>query len=338
MIDALVTEHQAALLAAEEPAHDTLPRGSIAQARRALAAAFRAAGLATPELDARVLVGHALALDHAALAAQADRALAGLRSRCRGRARGAPARPRTGRAHRWRQGILGSPARRHAATLVPRPETETVVEAALAAIDAAGPRARRSRIADLGTGSGALLLALLHELPHAFGVGTDVSVPALAHGARQCRAAWLSRHGRASWRAISARRWRRRIRSRRVKSALCRKRRHRGAAARSRDTILALRSMAAPTVSAAYRAIAADAAAAQARRPSCAGARRRPGRRGRRAAGGGYSRTVACTERPRGDGPRAGRDCAMNWRHHLAMPGEHFGPDKKALGIRPKTD
>src|SRR5262249_5772294 len=51
-------------------------RMTVGEARRALAARSRAAGLATPELDARVLVGHALALDHAALVTQADRTLA----------------------------------------------------------------------------------------------------------------------------------------------------------------------------------------------------------------------------------------------------------------------
>ena len=72
------------------------------------------------------------------------------------------------------------PLRVDAATLVPRPETETVVEAALAAIDAGGPRSRELRIADLGTGSGALILALLSELPNAFGIATDTSTKALA--------------------------------------------------------------------------------------------------------------------------------------------------------------
>ena len=51
------------------------PRPSVAATRRALAQSFRRHGLATPELDARLLVGHALGLDHAALAAQAARAL-----------------------------------------------------------------------------------------------------------------------------------------------------------------------------------------------------------------------------------------------------------------------
>ena len=62
---------------------------------------------------------------------------------------------------------------------MPRPETETVVEAALAAIDAHGRARAPLRIADLGTGSGALLLALLSELPAAIGVGTDRSLAAL---------------------------------------------------------------------------------------------------------------------------------------------------------------
>jgi release factor glutamine methyltransferase len=74
----------------------------------------------------------------------------------------------------------GLPLRITDATLVPRPETETVVEAALDAIDRDGRRMHHLRIADLGTGSGALLIALLCELPNAHGVGTDVSEEALA--------------------------------------------------------------------------------------------------------------------------------------------------------------
>ena len=62
-------------------------------------------------------------------------------------------------------------------TLVPRPDSEAVVEAALKAI---GRRARPMLLADLGTGSGALLLALLNEIPQAFGIGTDLSLGALA--------------------------------------------------------------------------------------------------------------------------------------------------------------
>jgi release factor glutamine methyltransferase len=153
---------------------------TAAGARGALAQEFRAAGIDSPELDARLLVAHALGLDHAALAA------AGARVLNRGEAEAIAA---LGRRHLAREPvarILGLKEfwsltlRVDAATLVPRPETETVVEAALAALDAAGARSHALRIADLGTGSGALLLALLAELPYAFGVGTDTSLGALA--------------------------------------------------------------------------------------------------------------------------------------------------------------
>jgi release factor glutamine methyltransferase len=78
-----------------------------------------------------------------------------------------------------RKEFWGLPLKVNAETLLPRPETETVVEAALTAIDGTNRRARALRVADLGTGSGALLLALLSELPNAFGVGTDISFAAL---------------------------------------------------------------------------------------------------------------------------------------------------------------
>ena len=152
---------------------------TVADVRRALAATFHAGGLDTPDLDARILVGHALGLDHAALAAAAARrlgvdeenAVAALAHR---RLAGEPVARMVGYKEFW-----SLPLRIDAATLVPRPETETVVEAAIAAIDAGGPRSRELRIADLGTGSGALLLALLSELPNASGIGTDTSFKAL---------------------------------------------------------------------------------------------------------------------------------------------------------------
>jgi release factor glutamine methyltransferase len=70
---------------------------------------------------------------------------------------------------------------------VPRPETETIVEAVLAAIDAAGARRRALRIADLGTGSGALILALLAELPNSTGVATDIDFGALLRARANAR-------------------------------------------------------------------------------------------------------------------------------------------------------
>ncbi|MBX9776432.1 MAG: peptide chain release factor N(5)-glutamine methyltransferase [Xanthobacteraceae bacterium] len=151
---------------------------SIAAARRSLAQQFRNAGLDSPGLDARILVGHALALDHAALAAQADRRLTGVEAdRIAVLARRRLAREPVARIVGTRE-FWGLPIALNADTLVPRPETETIVEAALAALGEA--REKPLRIADLDTGSGALLLALLHELPAAHGVGTDISTAALA--------------------------------------------------------------------------------------------------------------------------------------------------------------
>ena len=149
----------------------------IDAARRHLAREFLSHGLDTPELDARVLVGHALGLDHAALAAQSRRVLTAAEAHAvsalaaRRLAREPVARI-IGHKEFW-----GLRFKLNAETLLPRPETETVVEAALAAVE--NRRSRALRIADLGTGSGALLLALLSELPTASGVGTDISLAAL---------------------------------------------------------------------------------------------------------------------------------------------------------------
>lgn len=153
---------------------------TIAEARRALAEAFRKAGIDSPELDARLLVGHVLGLDHTALAAAPDRALTlqqelAIDAVKQRRLLGEPIAHILGVQEFWSLPLRVTPA-----TLVPRPETETIVESALAAIDESGSRARALRIADLGTGTGALLLALLSELRNAFGVGTDMSAEALA--------------------------------------------------------------------------------------------------------------------------------------------------------------
>jgi release factor glutamine methyltransferase len=152
---------------------------TVAGIRRSLAQQFRAAGLDSASTDARILVGHALSLDHAALAAASDRPLGAeerktIAALARRRLEREPVARIVGSKEFWSL-ALGI----NASTLVPRPETETVVEVALAAIDATGPRTRALRIADLGTGSGALLLALLSELPNANGVGTDTSFQAL---------------------------------------------------------------------------------------------------------------------------------------------------------------
>jgi release factor glutamine methyltransferase len=174
---------------------------SIEQARRALAARFRAAGLDSPELDARVLIGHALTLDHAALVSAKARPLdeaqaAHIEALAVRRLAGEPVSRIVGIREFW--GLTLSVTH---AVLVPRPETETVVELALMLIDQGGSRRRALRIADLGVGSGAILLALLSELPNARGAGTDIAVDALEVARRNAaqlglaeRVAFLASH------------------------------------------------------------------------------------------------------------------------------------------------
>jgi release factor glutamine methyltransferase len=157
---------------------------SIAAVRRTIARRFREAGLDTPDLDARLIVGHALGLDHAGLTREGERALGSraltdIEASAARRLAGEPVARILGVKEFWGLRFVVTPD-----VLVPRPETETVVETALARLDAVGARQRPLRIADLGTGSGAILVALLHELPQASGVGTDCS-PAAVGTARE---------------------------------------------------------------------------------------------------------------------------------------------------------
>lgn len=78
--------------------------------------------------------------------------------------------------------------------LVPRPDSETLIEAALSHFGSAGPK----RILDLGTGPGTLLLAALDQWPGATGLGIDSSEAALEHARRNAGRLGLS--GRADFR------------------------------------------------------------------------------------------------------------------------------------------
>jgi len=152
---------------------------SVETARRTLTAMLKSGGIESAELDARILAGAALGLDLTGLVTAAARPVipaeaARLEDMARRRLAGEPVARILGLREFW-----GLPLQLTAATLVPRPDTETVVELSLEMLRAVPPPDRRLRIADLGTGSGAILLALLSELPEADGVGTDISVGAL---------------------------------------------------------------------------------------------------------------------------------------------------------------
>jgi release factor glutamine methyltransferase len=162
---------------------------SRGEALAALRRAFAAAGLDEPALDARILLAEAAGLSDQDLLAYPERPLGAVAA---ARLRDWAAR-RLAREPVWR--ILGQaefwglPFRLSAQTLVPRPDTETLVETALALCDAPDPR-----ILDLGTGTGCVLVALLHERPRAWGLGLDRSEEA-------CRTA----RGNARVNAVGAR-------------------------------------------------------------------------------------------------------------------------------------
>lgn len=153
---------------------------TVGEARRALAARFKTAGIDNPDLDARFLVSAATCLDLTRLIVESERALnaneaATLEAFAARRVAGEPVARILREQEFWGLRLALAPA-----TLIPRADTETIVEAALDHARAMKIHDERYRIADLGTGSGAILLALLTELPNATGVGTDLNEETLA--------------------------------------------------------------------------------------------------------------------------------------------------------------
>jgi release factor glutamine methyltransferase len=158
---------------------DSLAGQTVETARRALTTRFRTGAINSAELDARILVGAALGLDLTGVIAAASRLLTTdesirIEDFARRRLKGEPVARILGLKEFW-----GLSLQLSAATLVPRPDTETVVELALEMLHAAPDPNHQRCIADIGTGSGAILLALLSELPDGYGLGTDISVAAL---------------------------------------------------------------------------------------------------------------------------------------------------------------
>ena len=159
---------------------------TIAEALREAATALRVAGVAEPRREAGTLLAHTLGRDRAFLITHADEALTGARLACfrahvGRRAAGEPFQYIAGR-----QEFYGLEFEVGPGVLIPRPETELLVEEALRLLK--GTRA--PLVCDVGTGSGCIAVTLLHERADARGFALDLSPAALAFAARNA-----ARHG-----------------------------------------------------------------------------------------------------------------------------------------------
>jgi release factor glutamine methyltransferase len=161
----------------EQPHNTNL---KIAAALHEAAARLRAAGIPDARPDARALLSHTLARDHAFLVTHSEAeiapdALALFRERIARRAAGEPLQYITGRQEFYGLDFEVSPA-----VLIPRPETELLVEVALELLR----ETRAPLLCDVGTGSGCIPVTLLSERKDAHAFGLDISTDALAVAAR----------------------------------------------------------------------------------------------------------------------------------------------------------
>ena len=161
--------------------------GVLDEARRALAGA-NAPPIDSPGLDTSLLLAHVLAVPRTAFLARPEMPVGADERRRFGalvarRAAGEPLAWLTGRREFW---SLDFEVDR--STLVPRPETERLVEAVLVAVEERGGAAgERPRVADLGTGCGAVAVAVAREAGRADVVATEIAPGALAVARRNVR-------------------------------------------------------------------------------------------------------------------------------------------------------
>jgi release factor glutamine methyltransferase len=134
----------------------------------------------TPRLDSEVLMAHALGIEREAmlLGRGGDPAPASFESLLERRLAREPVAYITGRKGFWTIELAVGTG-----VLIPRPDSETLIEAAVARFGGRGP----ARILDLGTGPGTLLLAALDQWPEATGLGVDSSQAALGFARRNAR-------------------------------------------------------------------------------------------------------------------------------------------------------
>jgi len=139
-----------------------------------------AAGIESPRLEARLLLGHAAGLSQTDIAGStitvSEPARAHFETLLARRIALEPLAYILGRREFWSLDFAVGPG-----VLIPRPETETLIESALRQFP---KRDSKLRVLDLGTGSGCLLLAFLSERPKATGIGVDISPAALAWAER----------------------------------------------------------------------------------------------------------------------------------------------------------
>lgn len=145
-----------------------------AEILRAGAARLADAGLLDPRLDAEVLLAHVLGQPRLGMLIDTTRAVTDEQAQAfhaliARRSTGEPVAYIIGMREFWSLEFQVT-----SATLIPRPDSETMIEAVLRAF----PHDRPLRVLDLGTGSGCLLLSVLHEFPRSFGIGVDRSVEA----------------------------------------------------------------------------------------------------------------------------------------------------------------